>query len=217
MDRMTNIRREPMRIVERYMTAKETVTEKGFASEIDWQDEIQFSQVTESDMLREAAWVVLSSGMRETVIREKFPYISAAFHSWQSAKCITASSEQCRSRALAVFCHKRKINAIITIAKRICEQGFEEFKKCIHEEGIEFIQTLPYMGPATSYHLAKNIGLDVVKPDRHLLRVAAAAGYDNPALLCEDIAALVGDRVSVVDLVIWRFATLNPDYAKHFA
>ena len=84
-------------------------------------------------------------------------------------------------------------------------------------EGVEFIQTLPFMGPATSYHLAKNIGLDVVKPDRHLLRMAAAVGYDSPSLLCEDIAASVGDRVSVVDVVLWRFATLNSNYTDYFA
>ncbi|MFX0209923.1 MAG: hypothetical protein ACFFDT_28340 [Candidatus Hodarchaeota archaeon] len=163
-----------------------------------------------------ASCEISSSVMRETVIREKFPEISAAFCFWKNAKTITENSESCRSRALAVFGHRQKIRAIIVIAEQIYSQGFATFKMRIRTEGIEFIQLLPFLGPATSYHLAKNIGLDVVKPDRHLIRVAAVAGYENPRILCEEISKHVGDRISVVDLVIWRFATLNPHYTKYF-
>lgn len=200
-----------------YIKIKEAVISEGFATEIDWQNDIQFSQITECDLLREAAWVVLSSGMRESIIREKFSAISAAFYCWESAGKIVRYSEQCRVNALAIFHHCKKIDAIITIAKRISAEEFETFKMYIQRDRIDFIQTLPFMGPATAYHLAKNIGLDVVKPDRHLLRVAASTGYETPKLLCEDISESVGDRVSVVDLVIWRFATLNPNYLEYFA
>lgn len=205
------------KIIDAYLIAKEAVIEKGFAEEIDWQDEVRFSNVTESDFLREAAWVVLSSGMRETVIRLKFPAISTAFYSWQNARKIVFNSEICRNRALKVFRHQKKIDAIISIAEQILAQGFSVFKMNVQREGVKFIQSFPFMGPATSYHLAKNIGLDVVKPDRHLLRVAATTSFESPKLLCEEISKLVGDRVSVVDLVIWRFATLNPNYTEYFA
>jgi hypothetical protein len=198
------------------MKFKETVISKGFASEIDWQNDIRFSDVTEHDFLRETAWVTLSSGMREAVVRSRFPAISAAFYSWRSAAQIVRNSEQCKECALAVFHHRPKINAIISVAQCVVTAGFERFKKHIEQGGVDFIRRLPFMGPATSYHLAKNIGLDVVKPDRHLLRVATAAGYESPRRLCEHIAESVGDRLSVVDLVIWRFATLNPSYEEYF-
>ena len=204
-------------LVEIYLKVKETVIYQGFAEEIDWQDNIQFSDISESNFLREAAWVILSSGMRETVIRKKFPAISTAFLFWRSAHQIVKHLEPCRLHALSVFRHEQKINAIISIAKQIADDGFEKIKVRIQNGGIKYIQQMPFMGPATSYHLAKNIGLDFVKPDRHLLRIAKAAGYNSPKLLCEDIANSVGDRISVVDLVIWRFATLNPDYIKDFA
>ena len=200
-----------------YIKIKEAVLGEGFAAEIDWQDNIRFSHITECDFLREAAWVVLSSGMREKVIRQKFPAISTAFFSWENANKISMHSEQCSVRALAIFRNRKKIDAIITIAKEISTGGYETFKMHIRDKGVDFIQTLPFMGPATSYHLAKNIGLDVVKPDRHLLRVAASAGYENPRLLCEDICESIGDRISVIDLVIWRFATLKPNYLEYFA
>lgn len=203
-------------LVDLYLMAKELIIKEGFAEEIDWQTDIHFSHINESYFLKEAAWVVLSSGMKELVIRKRFPAISAAFYHWRSSIRIIKNKEKCRKHALLLFRHEQKINAIITIAYKISKNGFDSFKNCIQNEGIRFIQTMPFMGPATSYHLAKNIGLDVAKPDRHLLRIASVTGYNNPQNLCEDISSSVGDRIAVVDLVMWRFATLNPNYLEYF-
>jgi hypothetical protein len=49
-----------------------------------------------------------------------------------------------------------------------------------------------------------------------LVRIAEAAGYDSAATLCSRIADIVGDRVSVVDLVLWRFATQERRYRDYF-
>ena len=82
---------------------------------------------------------------------------------------------------------------------------------------MEAIRCLPFMGPATSYHLAKNLGLDVVKPDRHLLRITDVTGYQSPYEMCCDIAKVTSDKLSVIDLVIWRFATIQRQYLDHFS
>lgn len=50
-----------------YLTIKRFVIDAGYASEVDWQADVEFDQTSESDFLREAAWVVLSSGFRECV------------------------------------------------------------------------------------------------------------------------------------------------------
>ena len=71
---------------------------------------------------------------------------------------------------------------------------------------------LPYIGPVTSYHLAKNLGLHVVKPDRHLMRIAHITGHTSPFEMCSKVANTVGDSLAVIDLVFWRYATLNKDY-----
>ncbi|MBI4965458.1 MAG: hypothetical protein HY913_19430 [Desulfomonile tiedjei] len=205
------------KLAETYLLLKDAVIEQGFEWEIEWQARICFSEVTETDFLRESAWVVLSAGMRETVIRRKFEPISQAFYWWRSASLIADNAEVCRQEASTIFANDRKLKAITTIAERITKKGFPAFKNFVGHHGVDFIQQLPFMGPATSYHLAKNIGLDEVKPDRHLKRTAAATGYSNPRDLCEDIARIVGDRVSVVDVVLWRFATIYPNYLDYFA
>lgn len=200
-----------------YMTAKEFVIESGFADEIDWQYSRVFSAVTESSFLREGAWVILSAGMRETVIRSKFEGITRAFLGWRSAGEITRKHRLCESHALAVFANVRKIKAIVRLAQIIAKNGFRQIKQTVEERGIEAIRSFPFMGPATSYHFAKNLGLDVVKPDRHLVRVAAATGYQSPDEMCRNIAEVTSDKLSVIDLVIWRYATIQNGYLDHFS
>jgi len=204
------------KIIQVYVAIKEAVRTKGYEKEIEWQSNVVFDNVTESYFLREVGWVVLSAGMREIVIRRKFAEISAAFCHWKSAGKIQRNSEACRAHALSIFNHEQKIDAILVIAKRISSRGFKNFKKRVEEEGVAFISQLPFMGPATSFHLAKNIGLDFAKPDRHLLRISAAAGFPDPGGMCKTISERVGDSVAVVDLVMWRFATLCPDYLEFF-
>jgi len=199
-----------------YMTVKFSVIEAGYDSEVDWQENTKFENITESYFIKEGAWVILSSGMREIIIRQKFPGISAAFFGWESAEKIVRNKEKCFEEAIQHFGHRKKINAIIQVAKHVLENGFNNVCEAILNESIQYIIKLPYMGPATSYHFAKNIGLPVSKPDRHLRRIAKTIGYSSPQLMCEDIAEVTGEKVSVIDLILWRFATLNRNYLTYF-
>jgi len=203
-------------LIDSYLTARETVVKEGFATEIDWQDSRNLNSLTEPQFLEEFTWVVLSSGMRESVIRGLFSRVSEAFLSWESAKAITRKSTSCRNDALRIFNNKGKINAVMATCKIIANTGFYKFRDEIENNGVDFISTLNFMGPATSYHLAKNIGLDVVKPDRHLVRIAQSARFKTPAALCSKIAEQTGDKVSVIDIVLWRYATLDRSYISFF-
>jgi hypothetical protein len=204
------------KLVESYLTAREFVINKGFAAEIDWQESRCLSVLSESEFLEEAAWVILNTGMRESIIRRCFPKISAAFLNWISAETIVRNRAYCEAEAVRIFNHPRKISAIGSICERVGYTGFDMFREKIRVEGIDFLQTLDFIGPITKYHLAKNVGLDVVKPDRHLVRLAKAANFKYPKNLCQAISEITGDKISVVDLVLWRYATLDPQYTVLF-
>ena len=209
-------RADPHQLAAAYLVAKSVVLKAGFAPEIDHQEECCLACAGEPEVLREGAWVILSSGMRESVVRRKFPELSAAFGHWQSAAWITRRIATCKRRALAVFAHVGKIDAILELARRVHRFGIEEVLRQVSNQGIVYLQTFPFMGPATACHFAKNLGLDVVKPDRHLMRVSKAAGFDTAWDLCNTIGEVVGERRSVIDLVIWRYATIRHDYVKLF-
>lgn len=201
-------RLEPEQLAAFYMTAKERVIEAGFADEIDWQADVVFTEWGETTFLKEAAWVVLSSGFRESVIRERFPEFSAAFLHWVAADVIIDHREACRSNALHVFGNVRKIDAILHIVQRVACDGIDAMRQGIYDRGTQFIQELPFMGPVTSCHLAKNLGVNIAKPDRHLTRLTEKTGYGSVEHMCNTIAEIVGDTLPVIDVVFWRFATI---------
>lgn len=198
------------RLAHSYLDAKQCVIEAGFAHEIDWQEDVRFTDLTEEKFLHEYTWVVFSSGFRESVLRRKFDDLAVAFGGLTNASYVASNRSNCRRLALQEFGHRGKVDAVLHVCDMIEAQGFESLREQLCTGGVEFIDLLPFMGPATSYHLAKNIGLDVVKPDRHLVRIAAASGFESPDDLCECINEAVGDALSVIDIVIWRYATLHP-------
>lgn len=206
----------PSALLNAYLTAKDAVVARGFAWEIDWQAERRLDRVNESEFLRECGWTVLSSGFRESVVRRCFGAISEAFLHWHSAEVIRANRESCRRTALGAFRNERKIDAILNIACFVADCGFESILRRIRQEDVRFLQTLPHIGPVTAFHLAKNLGLPVVKPDRHLRRIASAAGLGSPRELCELISEWLGEPIQVVDVVLWRYATLSSDYLSMF-
>jgi hypothetical protein len=189
-----------------YHHAAAFMTAFGYQREIEWQRSRVFASFCESDLLREGAWVILCSGFKEALVRRHFGYISLCFCDWESAETIAQNACICRQTATAVFRHSQKIEAIVDIAKRIVEVGFEELKAMIVAQPLAELQKLPFIGPTTTYHLAKNLGLPVSKPDRHLLRLAHASGFKSPFELCEELAARTGEDVQVIDLILWRYA-----------
>lgn len=107
-----------------------------------------------------------------------------------------------------VFGHEGKAKAIET-AWKDKEKLFKRSQALTSsEEILEFCKSLPWIGDITKYHLAKNLGAPVAKPDRWLARVAAESG-ETVQGLCERLAIESGDKVVTVDSVIWRACNLG--------
>jgi hypothetical protein len=99
-----------------------------------------------------------------------------------------------------VFGHQGKAAAIDDIWRRRREllAGY-----LAANDKIEFCASLPWIGNITKYHLAKNFGAQVAKPDVHLQRLADREGI-GPQALCERLSVSSGYRVATVDLILWR-------------
>lgn len=207
---------EPRKLASLYLTAKERVIDAGYSDEIDWQQDVSLDDLDEPRFLRESAWVVLSAGFRESILRRLFDNVSRAFLHWRSSDLILAQRKSCRRNALAVFGHKRKIDGILDIVELVASTGMDAIRCRIASQGTGFLRDLPYIGPVTACHLAKNLGMSMVKPDRHMTRIAARAGYASPDLMCRVISEIVGDSLSVIDIVMWRYATLSSGTHESF-
>ena len=200
----------------KYFYAKDRVTKLGYGNEIRWQLSLSFENISEEQFLREIAWVILSTGMKEKIVRKLFNDISKCFFNWTSSEQIVHCKDACLNESLKYFNNERKILAIISAADMLNKKCFEDFKNEIFRDPIKILQEFPFIGPVTAYHLAKNIGLPYAKPDRHLMRITNAMGYSDVQEFCKEISNLTGDSIPVIDLVLWRFATINSDYVRFF-
>lgn len=189
-----------------YDKAKAFVASEGLSWEIEWQRTRCFFEFTETDLLCETAWVILCSGFREAIVRRYFDRLSLCFCDWESAREIVINAPACRSTALALFRNARKIDAIVNVARRVDNVGYSTLKEVICSNPITELQNFPFIGPITSWHLAKNLGLEVAKPDRHLDRLSSSLGFDDAHDLCGAVATATGQKVNVVDIVLWRYA-----------
>ena len=198
-------------LVRAYLLAKQRVIDSGFEREIAWQEEVSIDDVTPTGFVREAAWVVLCSGMRESVVRARFDRIAVSFGLWDPEH-IALNGEHCRCLARAVFNNASKIDAIARIAVEVAEGGVDDIIRGMSNAGPAYLRRFPYIGRVTCFHLAKNLGYPVAKPDRHLERMAAALGFSGASSLCRVIAAALDEPVPVVDVVMWRFATIDQKY-----
>lgn len=188
-----------------YDRAKREVINLGYLDEIQWQAGQEPETITESYFLREAAWVVYCSGFRESVVRRHFDFISLCFCDWSSADEIVEKGEQCICAAMHAIRNRRKHDAVVEIARRVSAWRFDTYKDRFTSSPIAVLQELPFIGPVTAFHLAKNLGFDVAKPDRHLLRLYPQLGFGGVDEMCRSISQASGDPLRVVDLVLWRY------------
>jgi len=192
-----------------YFDAKRCVIDSGYAWEIDLQEVILQTAVSEEEFLQELAWVILSSGFRETVLRRHFPRLRQALGGLRSFDGLLARKNVYRRQALKIFGHRAKIDAIFTGAALCRAIGLSAIIAHTKERGPTYLTFLPFIGPVTAFHLAKNIGFEVVKPDRHLARISDRFGFNSPAAMCEAIRRTTGEQVAIIDTVLWRFGVLR--------
>ena len=175
--------------VDWYLDLKRQVIDAGYADEVDWANDIK--ECADPYLFRdEYCWTVLNSGMKEQVARLIWNRIKAA-----RADGFSTST---------AFRHKQKVDAIDAMFED-CAPRFREWRDS--QDRLAYLRTLPFIGPITVWHFAKNLGMDVAKPDRHLVRLAGSIDAVLP--FCQAIARTTGDRIAGVDTVIWRAANLK--------
>ena len=153
--------------------------------DIQWCENIT-EPVDADHFAEEAIFVICNSGMKNTVARGIF------------TKCIKVLHEG--TPVFDVFKHPGKAAAIEAIWRDRTELLSSYIAAT---DKLAFCESLPWIGGITKYHLAKNFGADVAKPDVHLQRLADREGCTVQEL-CSRVAAEVGLRAATVDTILWR-------------
>lgn len=173
-----------------FLQLRQKIIDAGYGDEIVWAESLKPCDNAD-DFFQEYMWVVLSSGMKNQIARLIETRI---YEAWEQGKP-TASA----------FNHKGKVKAIDYV-KQHRDELFKSWQTSTDK--LSTLKALPFIGDITKYHLAKNLGADVVKPDRHLVRIAESYNT-TPLELCRKLSNETGYRLCTVDLIVWRAANLG--------
>jgi len=170
------------------MDLKEAVSATKYFEDIEWADNLK-PCLSALDFWISYGYVICNSGMKQQIAEVIWRKIVDRI---KVGGC-----------AIDVFGHKPKARAIdMMFLSR--ESAFEAYEESVHK--LDFLEGLDWIGPITKYHLAKNLGHDCAKPDRHLVRIAGEEGTHE---MCKRLSDITGDRIATVDVVIWRAANLR--------
>ncbi len=175
-------------LLEFFHFAKRKVIEKGYTNEIDIVNTRRFKDTTARDFLSQYCYVVINAGMRNQVAEKIYQKL-------------------CKEGSDTIG-HEGKRKAIKTMSISYDSQ-FEKLKNCkTLEEKLEFLSNLKWIGDITKYHLARNLGIDCAKPDRHLERLKVKYGFKDVQVMCKFIAEKTNERIGTVDVILWRYSNL---------
>ena len=181
------------RMAEYYSKIKIMLIDKGYEKEMMWINHIP-TPVDKDLFFREYSWVVINSGMKNTVAEKIYKNF------WNNGL-----------PDFSAINHPNKNKSMKKVYKRL-DLYFRHFIESKNK--LMFLESLPHIGNITKYHLARNLGLSYAKPDRHLVRICFLFGSIDVQKFCKKLSILTNDPIGLVDLVLWRFATLYPNYLE---
>ncbi|KAA0574631.1 hypothetical protein FZ983_27415 [Azospirillum sp. B21] len=197
--------------LDEYLALRTAVSAAGYEREIEWAQNLAPPTCPVAFAL-ELGWVILNSGMRYRVAYDLWHGVEA------KARLGISALLQAGRSAGEEFRHVGKVAALDRIWSERETLLVEFLAIAGDEQRIEWLGCLPWIGPITRYHAAKNLGVDTVKPDRHMARLAGRPDWETariedlyPAVvtLCRPLANASGDRLATVDMVLWRAAELG--------
>ena len=164
---------------------EEALRGAGYGDIIEWSENLRPARDCRT-FAKEAIYVICNSGMKVTVANPIY---------WRCVRALARGQS-----ATTVFGHAGKAAAIdhIWLHRKVLFAAYR-----IAENKLVYCATLPFVGPITRHHLAKNLGVNTVKPDFHLARLAKAERL-TAWELCERLAGQTGYRESTIDTILWR-------------
>lgn len=178
-------------IIDFYADARMFCVKAGYSGEIENVQNRYFKNVDVPEFLVQYVYCVFNVGMKNQIAEKMFDRFC---------------DSECNVNTIK---HPYKRKAIEEGINN-CGVWFARLMNCSTDiDRVEFLDSLPMIGAITKYHLARNLGMDVAKPDRHLVRLMTKFQFDDVQEMCKYVSSITGDRIGTVDVVFWRAMNLR--------
>jgi len=186
-------------------------------------------------LFEELILIIFSGGFRAKVVDAKWPNIKKAFDDFNIRRIANYNGGKIDQIANMpdIIKNTRKIKATADNAKKITEiqrsygsfaNYIESFKDPLLLAG-EMAEKFDYLGRETVWDYLKGIGFEAIKPDVHVRRILFRLGLitskeSSPEItkevfeIAEKMSELAGERLGVIDAVIWFYGADRPKEIK---
>ena len=169
-----------------------------------WVYQVSRDTITPQKFFEEYTYVVYACNFKVTHLKGLWKPLSEAYGNYRVLDGAR------RQTVLNVIDNERKWNAVHRTALIMQGFGWDEFRKLCLDE-INSMTLLGFIGPVPKFHLARNLGFDVAKPDRWMYRIANKTGWESVSSMCEYLFKKHGLSVKETDIILWKYASDRGD------
>ncbi|WP_168210545.1 hypothetical protein [Persicimonas caeni] len=164
--------------------------------------------VTAGEFLREITHVIVAASLSSAAVQSIEAAI-APYLDYAQPRLTAQERAQREAAVLERFGHRAKVAGIFDAFDYVAQHGIDGVIDELREKGPKSLQRFKGIGPTSCRHLAKNLGYRTSMHDRHIERLAQAAGFDNAGQLPWAVltSRLDAESVSWVEYVFWRYVT----------
>jgi 3-methyladenine DNA glycosylase Tag len=170
---------------------------------------------------------IFGAGMKSSVIENKLPSIKKAFADFDIMRVNAYDDSNLRKMLLnpSIIRNERKLWDCILNARKMkaLSDEFGSFGKYLSQHSdnvqdlaLELKHHFHSVGDAVALNYLKDVGMDTIKPDVHVLRIFNRLGFldsekqseqntQKTIKVAERMKVLPSDKLSVIDAVFWMY------------
>ncbi|MYC65071.1 MAG: hypothetical protein F4X12_01915 [Acidobacteriia bacterium] len=161
-----------------------------------------FEDVDLRAFLRQYLWVIYVSGFRNAVVQKHFDGLKVAFHDLDLERIVAMDGIDAQWLPIR---NQPKADAFLKGCRVIHDLGWPQFKDRLREKNTAALRQLPWMGPATTRHMALALGIaDTEKPDTWMKQCARKC-----SATVEEMVTFLGTEYGMkrqqVDAYLWQY------------
>lgn len=195
------------RVLEVYESAKQIVYRDSYSANIKHLrgllDKKPYKSISVNAFLREYLWVVYVCGFRADTVKKHWDGIREMCCGFEISKLKQLSFDDLLEQS--PIKNKKKLRAIEQSCSIINDNFIDEVHNIqSSEDAKDLLQTLPFIGEVTVYHIMRNLGIDCYKPDRHIVNIGEELGISEEILFDIILSEYKEEHIGVIDHILWR-------------
>ncbi len=183
---------------EYFEEAVEYVRKIGFKTS--WVRKVSPNAISPQHFFKEYVWVVYACNFEVDILEQ---HRNALYRAYGNYRVLDVTR---KDAVLAIIHNIPKWNAVLETARKMQYISWRDFKEA-YLSSIDSMTALKFIKDVTKFHLARNLGFDVAKPDRWMKRIAQRFECESVKQMCQYLSKKHNLQVKEIDLILWKYAS----------